>query len=499
MDITTLPNDIFRLVLDYLPPEVLILLRRVSRQFHATLTETDLCHHLLMQHFPRCREIRYKTSNHSRDWALELLRVTKRYHHLVRGTPNIIEKLPLAKSFVVPAWSRNYPVAPWQRLLNFEDKSSPFHYPDTLWTFDDGILIYPCAQAQSYSLYDLSTGAKSNIDLASDDKIIRRIRLKDRVLIVEWCEFEPYHQLNENEMVHRHFATAYGIKQIEGYHWNVVFRNEWKIHLLGLPLNSHDRFFSTHTSAHYAIYTWQNNRSAWGEDDPIESLTIWDIASPSPYRPSEDPTGKLKLPAEGPRVVRLFSFADLDFYQIRQSWAPTVRCLELDEGHIYVIQENHRWLVGQQASEYLPPLHHVKTTGIPFGTGPMWQDECGANGDTDISFCDKQSNVRSPNIAPCWRHAEFPYLTITEVVDSDAGVVLSAQHCFRLEVLSFEITPRYNMNEPQYTVSLRYDLWPQVLGKGKLCGDERFIVGENANQEVVILHFDELEFRGMEN
>ncbi|KAL5320586.1 hypothetical protein ACEPPN_011396 [Leptodophora sp. 'Broadleaf-Isolate-01'] len=497
MDITTLPNDLFRLILEYLSPEELILYRRVSKQFHATLTETDLCRHLLLQLFPRSREVRCMTSNTSKDWGHEFLRVATRYHHLRLGTPTDIEKLPLAKSFVLPAWSRNFPVAPWQRHLKFEDKTSPFHYPDTLWTFDAGILIFPSPEAQSYVLYDLGSGTKSSFDLESEKKIVRRIRLKDGVLVVEWCEHEPYHQLNENEMVYRHFATAYDVKRTDDGNWSVIFRNEWKIHFLGFPLNSQDRFFSAHTSTHYALYMWQKNRSAWGEDDPIEALAIWDISSPSAYKPSGDPAGKTKPSdvTEGAHVIRRFSFSDLDFYRIRQSWDPILRCLELDEGHVYVITESHRWIVGQQASNDLPPLHHVKTTGIPFSVGPAREDECGANGDTDISFCDNESDIRSPNIAPCWRHEEFPYLTVTEMVDSDAGVVLSARHCFMLEAISLEITSKVDMSEPEYAISLRDDLWPQLLGKGKLCGDERFVIGENANNEVVILHFDDQRLR----
>jgi len=354
-------------------------------------------------------------------------------------------------------------------------------------------LIFPSAEAQNYVLYDLSAGKKSNIDLETDKKIVRRIRLKDGVLVVEWCGHEPYHQLNENEMVYRHFATAYDVEYIRSGQSVIKFRNEWKIHFLGFPLNSQDRFFSAHTSTHYAIYTWQTNRSAWGEDEPIEALAIWDISLPSPYRPSEDPAGKASPSedSEGARIIRRFSFANLDFYRIRQRSDPDFRCLEPDENNVYVIVESHRWLVGQQATNNLPQLHHVKTTGVPFGTGPAWEDECGANGDSEISFCEKDSGTRCPSIAPCWRHEEFPYLTVTEVVDSAAGVVFSARHCFMLEAISLEITPKFDMNEPEHAISLRDDLWPQLLGKGKLCGDERFIIGENANQEITILHFDD--------
>lgn len=172
-----------------------------------------------------------------------------------------------------------------------------------------------------------------------------------------------------------------------------------------MPLNSQDRFFSTHTSTHYAQYLWQPNRSAWGEDEPIESLAIWDISSPSTYRPSLDPAGRAKPPAtEGPRVVRRFSFADLDFYNIRQGPSPVLHKLELDGQNVYVIEEDHRWIVGQQARDTLPRLHQVKTTGIPFGAGPRYEDECGSDGDIHLSFCERASDARSPGIAPCWRH-----------------------------------------------------------------------------------------------
>ena len=44
---------------------------------------------------------------------------------------------------------------------------------------------------------------------------------------------------------------------------------------------------------------------------------------------------------------------------------------------------------------------------------------------------------------------------------------------------------------PGYDVALMDDMWPQLLNKGKICGDERWLVGENSSHEVVILRFDE--------
>lgn len=192
------------------------------------------------------------------------------------------------------------------------------------------------------------------------------------------------------------------------------YRNEWRIHFLGMPLNSQDRFFSTHTSTHYALYLWQPNRSQWGEDEPIEAIAIWDISSPSSYMPSKDPTGKGKPDeaSEGPRVIRRFSFSDLDFYGIRQRSTPVLRCLELDGNNVYLIEEDHRWIVGQQASHTLPRLHKVKTVGIPFHHGPRFQGECGADGDIDLSFCQNPSDIRRPDVAPCWRHEVSSYFHI---------------------------------------------------------------------------------------
>lgn len=58
-----------------------------------------------------------------------------------------------------------------------------------------------------------------------------------------------------------------------------------------------------------------------------------------------------------------------------------------------------------------------------------------------------------------------------------------------LETLSISVKPRVHMIGPGYEISLKDDLWQQLLGKGKICGDERWLIGENAHEEIVILHF----------
>jgi hypothetical protein len=59
-----------------------------------------------------------------------------------------------------------------------------------------------------------------------------------------------------------------------------------------------------------------------------------------------------------------------------------------------------------------------------------------------------------------------------------------------LETISIHLRPKVHVNGVGHETSLKDDLWSELLGKGKLVGDERFLIGENNNQEVVILHFD---------
>lgn len=75
-------------------------------------------------------------------------------------------------------------------------------------------------------------------------------------------------------------------------------------------------------------------------------------------------------------------------------------------------------------------------------------------------------------------------------MDVEAGVTFSARHCFMFETISINVKPRVQMTGPGYEISLRDDLWQQLLNKGKIVGDERWLIGENTNEEVVILHFD---------
>ncbi|EPE29204.1 F-box [Glarea lozoyensis ATCC 20868] len=209
MNLVELPNDLFLLIVAYLSPRDLILCRRVSRQFCSAFREDELNRHALLKHFPRARELRGASVD---GWAELFSKVASRYHYLRAGKPRGIEKIAVAKSWLAPEWSSYYPIGQWQRELAFEGKRARFHYAETLWTYDDGYLVYPSASLKCYVVHDLESGTRHEIDIESKGKIVRRLRLKSQVLIVEWSEREAYHQLNETEEVHRHFATAYDIQ-----------------------------------------------------------------------------------------------------------------------------------------------------------------------------------------------------------------------------------------------------------------------------------------------
>lgn len=242
MILTDLPSEIFLLIVDQLSPKDLIANRRVNKQFHEAFTENELNHHFLLQHYPRVKELRHVEDWRAyENWSEEFLGVARRYHHLQSGRPRGIERAGLGKSFLVPSWSRSYPVVPWRRHLQFEEKTALFHYPDTLWTYDDGLLVFPSAELKSYAVYDLGGRIMNEIDIDSKNKIVRRIRLKEKTLIVEWCEPDSYHQLNEYEKVHRHFATSYDIcLDSQSGKFQAIFRFILSLFFLRVAQTDHD-------------------------------------------------------------------------------------------------------------------------------------------------------------------------------------------------------------------------------------------------------------------
>lgn len=362
MDIIDLPHDLFLLVVAHLSARTAVVCRSVSRRWKAAFLDQDLNLQLLKWHFPRCREMRMayvagggefpavvgpqrsdpadgvvQVQNESQepDWTATFALVASRYHHLRAATPRSVEKIKIGTT----STDRFYGVATWDRYLRLDDKTARFHYPDPSWCYsqDDGLLVYHVhpdhvkdevrQSIYPWRLLDLATRSEAEVPFPhDDDRIVRRLRLADGVLVFEWCERLAYHQLNDRERCHRHFVSAFGITRVpsgpgDGT-WDIAPRAEFKCHFLGLPLNAHDRFLSAHTRSHYAVYVWQPNRSPWGEDDPIESVIVWDIGSPA--RPA--------------RILRKMTWSTLAFYGVRQRSTPRLSRLGMDEASLYFVE-----------------------------------------------------------------------------------------------------------------------------------------------------------------
>ncbi|KAI1755018.1 hypothetical protein F4782DRAFT_429987 [Xylaria castorea] len=512
-DLTDLPHDIFLLIISHFSPAECILCRRVSQSWNAVFGSYDVSWNLMRWHFPRAREM--KTTVAAPDWVHIFSKVARRYFYLRSARPRQIQKIEIAsqkrEDFLF------HEVEPWSRWLMWKNNVGTFQHRDLSWCLDDGLLIYR-ERTKRYVAYDLETGVRFLVPFDGTDKIVRRLRLAQGTLVIEWCERKPCCQLDDGgEDIHRHFATAFDVQRsTDSSSWEIRFRCEWKLHQSGLPVNHHARFFSAHTSTHYALYLWQYDGSLGDEELPEEQLTVWEIGvTPSHYLlegPASVNIQDTAQPQPQPRVIKTFAERALDFLGIRQREAPMLREVFLDEANVYVHEEGHPWLVGQHSPFSMRTRHHhVRSTGFPFsGVGPRWFDECSADGTVHLTFCPRvgsaarlgsSSNHDSapdyfrrkwPGWAPCWRHEEFPYLTISDVVDEQAGVRIAARQCLVIETLSSFVLPKISLRaqpDEAYEVHFADDMWKQLLGKGKIMGDERWVVGEDSNGSITVVYF----------
>ncbi|KAI9811375.1 MAG: hypothetical protein M1827_005535 [Pycnora praestabilis] len=500
MELPDLPNDVFLLVTRYLSTRDIVLCRMPSRKWYNAFTNERFIEQILKRHFPLAKETRqlqtgsigalywHGDKRDAIDWRRVFDKVAARYHALQGGAPRSVEKLKTKVSTEFQK-AHLFPVANWERHYEFSRNGSDFYYSEFCWTYEDGLLIYPHGCLQKYILREMETGATFDIPFDLQDRIVRRIRLHDKLLVIEWAELKPYHMLNETEVVHRHFVTTYDIiRSLGPLSFNdgsiqIIYRNELKLHFLGFPLNRKERFFTVHNSTHFAVYIWQFNRSAWGEDEPIESLAVWNISDSSTYRPSLDPSGRAKpTDHSGPKIVKRLNFKELEFFGVRQGPTPVLTRLELDDDHgdtLYLVEENDILLRGVEVGHNGPRMWKVRVVGIPLGDGPFWQDACHDPGCGGI-----QSSWEGARKAPCFRYANMPFTLTASVHDPHANLVFSLLHHFT------SIRPTLEISGLGWTSEIGGELTEQVGKRGKIFADERWVIGENDQQQIVVLHFD---------
>jgi hypothetical protein len=489
------------MILAHLDPVDTVRCRRVSRAWSNAFGNPANLIPILKWTYPRAREVRKLLSDGAFDhpetafeqgfhhWRTVYDQVTSRYHRLGQGRPRSIQKFDMHVSGDQdrPGW-RFFSVPPWDVHSSHYTNRIDHVFEQAFWTYEDGLVVYPDENDRAMTLLDLETEHKFMVPFVMMEKVIRRVRLKDRLLVIEWAELDAFHWLNERDSVHRHFATSFDVHRC-GRGWDIVLRNEWKIMFLGHPLGERDRFFSTHSQKHYAIYIWQPNRSLYtaDEDAPIESLSIWDISKKSPYRASEDPTGRIKDTGgdPGPSIVARFTFRELGFYAVRQRGIPKIMRLDVDsESHTIDITEvqcvrNADW-------NCLNYTCSVQKTAIPFvGHGPCWRR------DDNTVYPPYRGNC-TMEIAPLTAPATFHwFLTVCEATDWSAQV----SYC-----LSYFGTGDSSDNNPiaSLVVSIHTprsistvsgDVSSQITCRGQICGDERFVVGQNYYGQLVVLRF----------
>lgn len=532
-----LPEDVFLLIIDNLEAWDFVRCRKVSKSWRKAFSEPE---HLrvLLKKYPFAREVRDFSRNgafskpaeaSNVDWHGIFDEIAARYFHLTHGKARSVTRYKSA----VPEHGRVahwVPVSPWEYhesqpggRLYHQSPLTPYEnqfnrpgeraylFRPSFWSYEDGLLVFSPPRQPEFKwdprknitvpvqnalvLVDLETDAQYQIPFDLTKRVIRNFRLKERTLIVEWAEEISYHALNDLERVHRHYASCYDISlRSESYHprtWEITFRSEYKLHFLGLPLNSRDRFFSVHTRTHYLIYFWQPNRSMYTGDEelPIESLFIWDISQPSKYLPSLDPAGRHRpdqSPSSegscGPGVISRFSYRDLDHFGIRQHSAISLMSFALDsEAGTVTVRENV-CIAGQGYFDPAERLWCARTTSFPIqGQGPHLRREWDGN----LPPYRGNGSMETANVL----EAEKWFLGIMDVVDAAARVRFSLiETVFTGQLVENRKLIRIEALDGKPMV-LDDELAENLSHMGRIAGDERFLVGQNASQEVVVLRF----------
>ncbi|QSS56850.1 F-box domain-containing protein [Histoplasma capsulatum var. duboisii H88] len=503
-EITSLPQDIFLMILSYLCYIDVTHCRRVSRSWNAAFGNPFNLYTFLKWTFPFAREVRryhqeklldneHGIPPHDNYWRELFDNISARYFHLHVGRPQSIERYKIWPNYTqnIRTGSRLFPVPPWEAHSSHSMSKPDRVFDDCFWTYESGLIAFVSYDDMCILLLDLETSKTFPVPFDIVHRVIRRIRLQHRLLVIEWAEADAFHWLNSLDSVHRHFASSFDISAVSpSVGWDVTFRNEWKIMFLGHPLSDRDRFYSSHNETHYVLYTWQPNRSLYtaDEDAPIESLFVWNISEPSDYKPSADPSSLHKPSSSCPFVVAKFNFRDLDFYSVRQRGAPKMIRLDINsETNVLDITE----CTGPGCE--IDPINtssypSAQITSIPFlSHGPSWRRAL------EFPIPPYRGNTSMYN-RPFLRGSYLWPATISEAIDEEAQVLFSLQtsilnheDCESTQHLQVKIQAPHSDN--RYSV-LEPRLLHEIAFKGFIQGDERIIIGENDMQELVILRFD---------
>ena len=523
--LTDFPEDIFVLIFDYLQIWEVARCQMVSKSWRQAFSHEEHLHKVLNK-YPAARRVSDSRSTTTEKAPLQpsldeaFRSVASRYYHISHGKARQVDRHTLAPS---EQFGHYYHIGQWDYhesqpggRLYYENathlsraSAKPYLFRATMWTYSDGLLVFAPTQSARYAgateilaLMDLETDLSYPVPFNISSRVIRNLRLHDRTLIVEWAERDPFHNLNDMEQVNRHFASCFNVVRSSSStcaqqdQWVVQLRSEFKLHFLGLPLNSRDRFFSTHNEKHYCVYFFQPNRSMYSgdEDLPIESLFVWDISKPSKYLPSQDPSGQHR-PAhsrDGPHIIARVPYTGLEYFGIRQQSHIRLMLISVDTPTATLTWRENTCIAGQGYFDPAERLWCAKTTAFPFlGQGPQLQREW----DGYLPPYRGHGSMESADIDES--ALEKWFLPVMDIVDDQTGVRLSLiETCFTGIMMENKLMLRIKVpwlneedEEGAYVMLKDDDLVREISAMGRIAGDERWIIGQNERMELVVLKF----------
>jgi hypothetical protein len=517
--------------------------RSVSKTWYDVFTKENVLRSILAQDYNKAREVRTLLAKESpssdiraaedvssstdqtemssglselrKDWRQAFDRVVARYCALQSGNPVSFTTHELRLPLRDPQTNEQhnsiqhgyYPIRRWDRYIVTPEHATdqdrlngvtrvgtlPIDLEETDWTYDSGLLVYFELGLSAYVLLDIASNTRSAIPFDESGRVVRRLRLKHNLLMIEWAAYSSMNQIGDDAGF---FATAYDVRLIQAAvarfrlpEWRVEFRSEWKLGTFGPSPRWQRRWLSTHSDTYYAAYIWQQGPSPSREHDTDESLLVWDISGSSQHPPSNAPSSECQSRVE-PRLVKTLTNQDLDFLTIRQGRAPLLRNIALDDSTVYFFEEGcsieQGWHVDDNRLNHITS-HHWKdqywerVVGVPIlDPGPHWEDKCDSR-----SIVPVQTGQAQPKRATCWRYDGL-YPELRNKVFND-----------ELADIKFEVLQRHiRLGFPEIWVSSKTQGWKTKVELADfpfqwkdVCGDERWLIMQCSN-ELCILRFD---------
>ncbi|KAJ3518277.1 hypothetical protein NM208_g14574 [Fusarium decemcellulare] len=552
LNLTNFPSEIFFSVFSIIPPREVVRCRRVCKALHKALTDQSLCVSLILDRFPLTREARTlqrwiaeeqlpeakANDREITDWVLIFAQLSRRYWNLSQAQPWKETKIRMRKGL-----QGLHGVNPWNRVLKSFRDTADYHHWDPLWTFspDDGLLIYPDPdptpnEVLQFRARNVETGEDIPLPFQLTEGSIIRVHLNDGVLLFTLklpnadgfsffieaydviCQ-KPGLPLQSTEIKKKSSGFNRKKKDKKARQDFCIFqpRGRFPLRNINQPLSHQDRVFIAHNKTHFALYTWtRTDDPAWVSHSPPEELSIWYMGNLDTTGTHEGPENRV-LPHK-PICIKKFSKHRLDRLGLRQRFSPRLRGLKLDDstwdphsrsscGHVYLLEDDHCLLKGPHSGRTLQDGHTVKVTGIHLtGLGPVWRESCDGRGGAVSP--DIFSNHRGGIVADAALLAQGISPDNQRVAPRDSHTNLAAYQLFGHKAMSVSIPP--NIYRPssarlpqeegeerrlvgffctEQEEFFQERIWEEMMARGHISGDERWVVGEDSEGDITVLRF----------